>query len=77
MVKSVLEENTFGLRLPLLRLKVAVDNHSKWPEVFVMKETTATKTNKIVHVIFARLDYQSKLLWTVFHNLYQKISFTY
>ena len=33
---------------------VAVDAHSKWPEVFVLKETTATKTIEILSVIFAR-----------------------
>ena len=36
-----------------LMFLVAVDAHSKWPEVFVMKETTDTKTIE-VHVIFAR-----------------------
>ena len=33
---------------------IAVDAHSKWPEVFVMKETTATKTIEILRVIFGR-----------------------
>ena len=33
---------------------IAVDDHSKWPEVFVMKETTATKTTEILRVIFGR-----------------------
>ena len=35
-------------------LLIAVDAHSKWPEVFVMKETTATKTIENLHVIFGR-----------------------
>ena len=35
---------------------IAVDAHSKWPEVFVMKETTATKTLEILQVIFARFE---------------------
>ena len=33
---------------------VSVDAHSKWPEVFVLKETTATKSIEILSVIFAR-----------------------
>ena len=33
---------------------VAINAHSKWPEVFVMKETTATETIEILRVIFAR-----------------------
>ena len=33
---------------------VADDAHSKWPEMFVMKETTATKTIDILCVLFAR-----------------------
>ena len=33
---------------------IAVHAHSKWPEVFVMKETTATKTIQILCVIFGR-----------------------
>ena len=33
---------------------IAVDLHSKWPEVFVMKETTAINTIEILRVIFGR-----------------------
>ena len=33
---------------------IAVDAHSVWPEVFVMKETTATKTIEILRVTFGR-----------------------
>ena len=36
------------------RFLVAVNAHSKWPEVFVMKETTATKAIEILRVIFVR-----------------------
>ena len=32
---------------------VAVDAHSKWPEVHIMKETTAAKTIDILRTMFA------------------------
>ncbi|XP_041353242.1 uncharacterized protein K02A2.6-like isoform X1 [Gigantopelta aegis] len=33
---------------------VVVDSHSKWPEVFIMKATTAEKTNEILRGLFCR-----------------------
>ena len=32
---------------------VAVDSHSKWPEVFIMSTTTVSKTIEVLRVMFA------------------------
>ena len=32
---------------------VAVDSHSKWPEVFIMSTTTVSKTIEVLCVMFA------------------------
>ena len=56
MAKSALKENTFGLLWSTQgsMFLVVVDSHSKWPEMFILKETTATKTIEILCDIFAR-----------------------
>ena len=36
-------------------LLVVIDAHSKWPEVFVMEETTAEETISTLHSLLARL----------------------
>ena len=53
MAKSALKEK-FAVPFQGSMFLIAVDVNFKWPEVFVMKETTATKTIEILRVIFAR-----------------------
>ena len=63
--------------LLLSMLILALNAHSKWPEVFVIKETTPTKIIEILIVSFLlSLNYRSRLLWTMVHNLYWNISST-
>ena len=32
---------------------VAVDSHSKWPEMFIMSTSTVSKTTEVLRVMFA------------------------
>lgn len=41
---------------------VAVDAHSKWPEVHVMKETTAAKTTDVLRTVFSSFGLPKQLV---------------
>ena len=51
---------------------VAVDAHSKWPEVHVMKETTAAKTIDVLRIMFSSFGLPEQLVTTMVLSLFLK-----
>ena len=48
---------------------VAVDSHSKWPEVFIMSTTTVSKTIEVLRVMFAAYGLPDQIVLEMGHSL--------
>ena len=53
---------------------VVIDAHSKWPEIFVMENTTAEETISTLHSLFARMGLPDQIVSDNVHSSHLKPS---